>query len=255
MLEDALKTNKEAKIQKYLEEHPLVLKMGIGVPEWYFNYVLPQFRLGAHLRADFIVLTGQSNSYEITIVELKKPEANLYTNLGTLAKDFNMACTEIDNYRRWINDNKDESKRNLIDEIKKYDPSFEETFAWTRRLRIYSKIVIGRRANLTDEIRDRNNDMEEKGVRVISYDRLIDAEHRLLEMQSKGIDLRLFNNDYQIKNQYGVELDNKTSEEETIGSDNVLFLGEGEMEYGQYGFLKDIEAREEALAHNSDEKK
>ncbi len=36
-----------------------------------FNYVIPQFRLGSDYRADFIVFAGQSNSYEITIVELK----------------------------------------------------------------------------------------------------------------------------------------------------------------------------------------
>lgn len=235
MLEDILKSNQESKIQKYLEEHPFILKMGIGVPDWAFNYVLPQFMLGSHLRADFIVLTGQSYSYEVTIVELKKPEASLYNKDGSLAKDFNRACTQIDDYRRWMKDNTDEFKRDLLKEIKKQDPLFEENFDWTRRFRIFSAVVIGRRAKLSREHRDKNFDMEDKGVRAISYDRLVDAERRLCEMLDKKIDLNYFNRDYLIRERYNMELENQKPDRDSIGTDHVLYLGDEEQRDGRYG--------------------
>lgn len=177
MLEDILKLNQESKIQKYLEEHPFILKMGIGVPDWAFNYVLPQFMLGSHLRADFIVLTGQSYSYEVTIVELKKPEASLYNKDGSLAKDFNRACTQIDDYRRWIKDNADEFKRDLLKEIKKQDPLFEENFDWTRRFRINyfnRDYLIRERYNM--ELENQKPDMDSIGTDHVLY--LGDEEQR-----------------------------------------------------------------------------
>ena len=200
-----------------------MLPVAIGVPEWAFNYVLPQFRLGSNYLADFIVVAGQSNSYEITIVELKRPEASLYTKQGIISNDLNFACTEIDNYRRWIVDSTEDFKKNLVAEISKEDPAFEDTFDWTRRFRIYSKVVIGRRENLTGEILDKNFDLENKGVSVISYDRLIDTEKRLLEMHDKGVGLYYYRNDERIKNVYDIELENKQLEHDNIGTDNVLF--------------------------------
>ena len=239
-IEIIIETNEELKIQKFLEENIHILKAAIGVPEWAFNYVLPQFQLGSNYRADFIVITGQSNSYDVTIVELKRPSASLYTKEGIISRDLNIACTEVDNYRRWINDNREEFKRNLAQEIKKKDPSFDDSFDWTRRFHICSKIVIGRRQKLTREFRDKNFDLEEKGVSIVSYDRLIDAEKRLSEMFLKGVNFELYNYDDRIKDKYGINLDNKLAEDENIGNDNILFLGEEESEYGRHGFYEDI---------------
>ena len=137
-----LKNDKELKIQAYLEAHTYVLKAAVGVPEWAFNYVIPQFRLGSDYRADFIVFAGQSNSYEITIVELKRPSASLYTKKSILSKELNTACMELYKYRKWINNNIDEFKKKLVYEIKKQDSMFEESFDWTRRFHILSLIHI-----------------------------------------------------------------------------------------------------------------
>lgn len=244
-LEDILKTNQELKIQEYLEKHLLILKVAIGVPDWAFNYILPQFRLGSRYRADFIVVTGQSNSYEVTIVELKRPGASLYTKQGIRSNDLNIACVEVDNYRRWIGDNTEEFKKNLFEEIKKKDPTFVEKFNWTRRFHICSKIVIGRRDKLTSEICDKNFDMENIGVSIISYDRLIDAEKKLSEMFEKNVGLELYRYDDRVRDKCGVDYKNMPLSYEDIGTDNILFLGDEEREYGQYGFYEDIVNRKE----------
>ena len=246
-LVDVLKNDKELKIQAYLEAHTYVLKAAVGVPEWAFNYVIPQFRLGSDYRADFIVFAGQSNSYEITIVELKRPSASLYTKKSILSKELNTACMELYKYRKWINNNIDEFKKKLVYEIKKQDSMFEESFDWTRRFHIYSKVVIGRREKLTREICDKNFDLEEAGVGIMSYDRLIDAENRITEMMEKGINLNLYHNDDRIKIEYGIEINSKEPAYDDMGTDNVLFLGDEEKEYGQYGFYKDILKREEDM--------
>lgn len=245
-LEDVVKTNDETTIHKYLWKNPEVLKKGIGASDWAYSYVLSELYLGVHLRADFLVITGQSNSYEITIVELKKPESALYNKDGSPAKDLNRACTQVRDYRRWIRDNSELFKKELVREIKKQDPSFEESFSWTRRLRIYSAVIIGRRNKLTNDDRDRNYDMEDSGVKVISYDRLIDAERRIREMQRKGMDLRSFDDDDSlIESKYKQVLKNKRPIRDEIGSDDVLFLGDEEREDGLEGFYSDIMKREE----------
>ncbi len=51
-------SNDERKIQKYLEENPLILVASIGTPNWFYNYVLPQFKLGSDYVADFLIVTG-----------------------------------------------------------------------------------------------------------------------------------------------------------------------------------------------------
>ena len=81
----------------------------------------------------------------------------------------------------------------------------------------------------------------------MSYDRLIDAENRITEMMEKGINLNLYHNDDRIKIEYGIEINSKEPAYDDMGTDNVLFLGDEEKEYGQYGFYKDILKREEDM--------
>lgn len=227
LLGDVLATNQELKIQEYLEKNPYILIKAIGVPDWTFNFVLPQFHLGSRYRADFIIVSGQSSSYEVTIVELKRPNARLYTKQGNLSRDLNTAQTEINNYRQWIKDNMQEFKKNLVDEIKKLDSTFPEVFDWTRRFHINSKVVIGRRKEYTVTICDRIFNMEELGISIISYDRLVDVENKILNV---------FNN---VEN-----TQDTTDENEDIGTDNVLFLGDEEKNIGLLGYYNDIIKRE-----------
>lgn len=243
LLKEVLKFNDELKIQKFLEENSVLLRLVLKVPDWAFNYVLPQFQLGSKYRVDFIVVTGQSNSYEVTIVELKRPEANLYNRDGTLSKEFNMACTQVDNYRRWIDKNPDEFKRSLSEKIRQQDSTFEENFEWTRRFRIYSTVIIGRSSNLSQDQLEKNDEMEDKGVRVISYDRLIKVERWAVQKTCEGLDLSNLYGSHLINHKYYNEV-SKIDSDEYEGSDNVLFLGDEEREFGYYGFYKDIMKRE-----------
>ena len=77
--------------------------------------------------------------------------------------------------------------------------------------------------------------MEDKGVRAISYDRLVDAERRLCEMLDKKIDLNYFNRDYLIRERYNMELENQKPDRDSIGTDHVLYLGDEERRDGRYG--------------------
>ena len=243
LLEDILKTNDEKVIQKYLEAHPLILKMVIGTPEFAFNFVLPQFQIGMHGRADFIVVTGQSSSYEVTIVELKLPMARLYNKDNTLSKSLNKADTQIYKYKNWILNNEDEFRGELTKRIRILDHKFSDNFDWTRRLHIKSAVFIGRRNALTQAARDRNVDMKNKGISVISYDRLVDAEKWIVDKSNQGISLNDLYGQFERVEQYREEVERKHPNEE-YGNDDILFLGNDESVYGYHGFYKDILRKE-----------
>ena len=54
--------------------------------------------------SDFMILTGQSYSYWINLVELEPARKSLFTKDGDYAKRLNHAIKQVDEWDDWIND-------------------------------------------------------------------------------------------------------------------------------------------------------
>ena len=214
MLDEIIKTNDEHKIQKYIEDHPEILMASIGTANWAYNYVLPQFRFGNEGIADFVVMTGQSDSYWIHIVELKLPEDIQFNQDGSFRKPLNKALSQVNGYRTWIEEHMDYFKESLLKRIVEIDTDFKENFDVTRRFIICVDIIIGRRENLSSENRKITSSFYGNNTSIISYDRLVETEKRLDEMLRHKVPFHFYGLDYWIEQKYnGLILDNKISDE------------------------------------------
>lgn len=210
MLDEIIRTNDEHMIQKYLEKHSEILVASIGTANWAYNYVLPQFRLGDDGVVDFVVMTGQSDSYWIHIVELKLPEDIQFNKDGSYRKALNKALSQVNVYQSWIEEHLIYFKELLSKRISEKDSDFNENFEFTRRFIIYADIIIGRRENLTAENRKITSSLYNNFTSIISYDRLIETEKRLNEMLRNNIPFTLYGLDGLIAEKYnGLVLDNK----------------------------------------------
>ncbi|OME10699.1 Shedu anti-phage system protein SduA domain-containing protein [Paenibacillus odorifer] len=180
MLEDIINTNSEEVLQQYLTNNKEILIAAYGQPAWYYNYVIPKFKLGSEYICDFIVFTGQSYNYWINIVELKTSTTSVFTKKGQYSKSLNEAVKQVKIYNNWIQEKNNYFKECLLENIKLQDSSFYETFEHTRKFIVNSKIVIGRRAKLTQsDNKLRAIDNESTGIDIATYDRLIDIEKKL----------------------------------------------------------------------------
>lgn len=193
MLIDILDTNNEETIQKYLEENEKILIAAFGTPEWYYNIIIPKFRFGSDYISDFVILTGQSYSYWINLVELEPATKSLFTKAGDYAKRLNHAIKQVDEWCDWIKRNESYFKDCLLKAIKDIDSSFDETFDYTRRFIVNKKIVIGRRSMLTDENNKRRAiEYDKSGLDIATYDRLVEIENKIFQMEREKRDFSRF---------------------------------------------------------------
>lgn len=187
MLNELLECEREESIQKYLEENPQILTATFGMPEWAYNIVIPKFRFGSDYISDFVIITGQSYSYWIYLIELEPATEKIFNKNGNYAKRLNNAIKQVDEWGDWINRNENYFKESLLNSIKKIDCAFQETFDYTRRFIVIKKIIIGKRTMLTEEDnRRRAIEYEKKGIEIVTYDRLVDSENKIKKMQKEG---------------------------------------------------------------------
>ncbi|MNC14504.1 hypothetical protein D3C75_622830 [compost metagenome] len=188
MLEEIINTSKEGELQKYLTDNKKILVAAFGEPGWFYNIVIPKFRFGSDFESDFIVLTGQSYNYWIKLVELEPSLTSPFTKEGIYSKRLNQAIKQVDEWKDWIVRHETYFKESLLKAIKIHNPSFDETFDFARKFYVSPHIVIGRRGSLTpDDNRRRANELEKSHLDIMTYDRLIDIERKIINLENKGI--------------------------------------------------------------------
>ena len=181
MIETILDKNEES-LQKYLENHEKILMATLGMPEYVYNFVLPKFSFGGKYQSDFLIFTGQSSSYWITLVELELASTIIFTKNGVYSQHLNTAMRQVKEWKSWIENNLSCFQKLLYDAICKQDSEFNDKFDFCRRFIIKQVIIIGRRNSLSKEDRDRIATDEGSGIQIITYDRLVECEKRIEKM-------------------------------------------------------------------------
>ncbi len=177
-LSEILDDSREETVQKYLEKNPSLLLAAFG-NRWVVNECIPKFKFGNEFISDFVIVTGQSFSYDITLIELEPPTERIFTQNGKYAKRLNDSIGQINDWLSWINDNMDYFKQSLAKKINNYYGASQINGLHTRRLFVSSKIIIGRRSMLTDEDNKRRATIyaqTNKTLEILPYDRLIEIE-------------------------------------------------------------------------------
>lgn len=93
------------------------------------DFVLPQFRLGSDGGIpDFIIVTGQSYSFEVHVVDLKLPSLRRFNKDDSISSDLNKAISQVQVYKSWIEDNLQYFKESLKSWITEKYTDFYEDF-------------------------------------------------------------------------------------------------------------------------------
>jgi hypothetical protein len=180
----------EREIHSFLKRHPQLIVTAFN---WGWNHVflVPEFQLGTHLRADFILFGGHSGGWNVRFIELEPVGARLYLADGTPSKEMRTAQTQISDWREYRRIHephlRDELSRAMVSKniyavrnksvsryLEKHIRDPHEHIQW------YGQIVIGRRARLSaDEQSRRSRGIDLIDAAIATYDKLVDAAGRL----------------------------------------------------------------------------
>ena len=180
-----LESAREEDSQQYLTQNMDILVAAFG-GGWMVNECIPKFRFGTEYISDFVIVTGQSFSCDIVLVELEPPTDNPFTKAGKYAKRLNDAMGQVNDWFAWIHDNQDYFHRSLAKEMdysEAVDTGLADSPSRGRGLDFISaKIVIGRRKMLSDDDNKRRATIlkqTNKTIEIVPYDRLLEMESKL----------------------------------------------------------------------------
>mgnify|MGYP000678130763 CR=1 FL=1 len=159
--EDLLNQNlTESKYHTFLSENA-----GLFLGNDNCHLAISKLKLGSELETDLVTLTDNfSNGNKFELIELKQPQAKLFTQKGLVTAEFNRAIQQIRDWKRWLIDNRTF--------FKKYLPTVSTRVVNDSHLNF--KIIIGRRLTNIYEIEKRNQIANEIGAEIRSFDYLTD---------------------------------------------------------------------------------
>ncbi|GAB6012820.1 Shedu anti-phage system protein SduA domain-containing protein [Viscerimonas tarda] len=127
------------------------------------HLVISKLKLGSELETDFVTLSdGFSNGNLFELIEIKRPDIELFSERGTISSDFNRAIQQIRDWKRWLIDNPSW--------VRKYLPTVNTRIIHKSNFNF--KIIIGRRIANSHSIDKRNQIANEIGAEIRSFDYL-----------------------------------------------------------------------------------
>lgn len=182
-LEAVLLSSREEDVQKYLASDLGLLLAAFG-DRWHVNECIPKFRFGNEFISDFVIVTGQSFRYKITLIELEPPTEPPFTKAGKYAKRLNDALGQVNDWLTWIHDNDAYFRASLAKAMKsEYGASeVDRPMQFGDRLLVCTKIIIGRRAMMSLEDNKRRatiSDQTKDAVEILPYDRLLEISRKM----------------------------------------------------------------------------
>lgn len=132
--------------------------------------VISKLRVGAELTTDLVVaIDRRSLGITFNLIELEVPQSQAFTKRGHQSARLSMAIQQIQDWRRWLRENRSESRRLFPIVGTKFN---EYDFHFT--------IVIGRRSDEGERLAKRNDLGKELRIDIRSFDYLTDLlKHRI----------------------------------------------------------------------------
>lgn len=168
-LKDSIITDWEVLLDQNLPERYyqkfLIENAGLFLGNEDCHLIISQLKLGSELETDFVTLTDNfSNGNRFELIEIKRPDSNLFNQNGSISSDFNKAIQQIRDWKRYLIDNKHW--------FKKYLPTLTTRVISNSHIKF--KIIIGRRLTNPYSTEKRNQIADEIGAEIRSFDYLTD---------------------------------------------------------------------------------
>jgi len=184
----ALDQDGERKATRFLKEHPEILTYSFNWTAGHSMYVLNEFPIGSRYRTDFVVLLSYSGTWEINFIELENTDDMVITKAGKPSQRLNSAISQINDWQEYVERNRPTIQKDLSDwcmkkDLLKWSGGEEPPSNFSGNelkdpdsfLSIKYHIVIGRRKNITQEVRRKMNQCTRiDGLSVHSFDRFVD---------------------------------------------------------------------------------
>lgn len=183
-----LDKNSEREIAKFLKLNPKILLWGFCRTGGNAKYIVTEFPLGRKYRADFVIPFGYSGAWRVHFIEFKSPSDEVFTRQGRPTKSFSQAISQIYDWKDIIDKRRREVQEDLADMCMKSDllnfdsHDFPITNGTGQHLHDINTaiffnfhIIIGRRENITKEIRKKMNQyINSTDIEIGTYDRFVD---------------------------------------------------------------------------------
>jgi hypothetical protein len=179
----------------FLKRNPLLLVSAFNTGN---NTILvcPEFRFGNRLRADFVVLSGDSGGWDVHLVELEPVGSRIFLADGTESRTLRQAKKQVADWNQYITAHQQDFREELAISIVHHNV-FRSRYNYIHRanggaeitdvrygFHSYYYIVVGRRGSLCEEdVFRRSYYHEFNRCELVTYDRFLDEATRLDEGQ------------------------------------------------------------------------
>lgn len=164
----------ESEVHAFLETHPRLLCFAVHNGAFAVasarSYLFSKIPLGDTHITDFVHCHRCSIGATWTFIEIEPPTAKLFTKAGDPSAELTHAQRQLTDWRTWLEKNKDYAERRLRDHLGDEGDDKED---WSTFLPHEFIVIIGRRASLTSEDRERRSTMSRDRVKIWTYDRLL----------------------------------------------------------------------------------
>ena len=186
-LEDILENGSgERGIARFFKEYPRPLYWTLCTASGHDRYMFSEFPLGSQYKCDLVVLNSYSGVWEVYFIELEPVDDPIFTKKGTPSLRASTAIRQVDDWREYVERNRDYVRSELVRWAKKFDilrySSREEPTNYSGDLLADTGtvilenyiVIIGRSSRATKEIRGLVGRYSKgHNCELITYDRVL----------------------------------------------------------------------------------
>jgi len=185
-------TTGERGVTKFLVKHPEIVRWAFCKTGGHSTYVVKEFQFGSHYKADFVVPMSSSGTWEVHLIELEPPDDKIITQNGTPSKRLNIAIRQINDWKSYIEQNRNSFRQDISDCCRKHDLLGDSDTTQPPRnftgdrlcdsgtnIWFHYHIVIGRREKVTEEQRKYMNQLSRNDFKICTYGTFLDIARNL----------------------------------------------------------------------------
>lgn len=190
----------ERGISKFLKGAPALLYWTMCVSGGHKKFVFKEFPIGNQYKADYVILNTYSGLWQVKFIELESISDKIFTKANKPTKVFSDAIKQIDDWRTYFDNHKDEVRNQLIrwakskDLLKSHDSKLLSNYSGNRLedpntvLQESFHVFIGRRNTLSESQHSRKAlYLRNHRIDVVSYDRLLDLAKVRYKKSNKSL--------------------------------------------------------------------
>lgn len=171
------KSMSEQDFQRYIKENKKWFIPGSIFLDYNFGhhdaYLFPEQKLGTDYIADYMLLGKNSDGYSIVLVEFEDANTDfILKSSNTEAESVRKGITQIRDWKRWMDSNKDFFMKNCG--LYSYGIDIPTS-------RIYYYLVVSRREYMDERATELRSQLiyEMQNLKIVSFDRLVDNVRKL----------------------------------------------------------------------------